>query len=228
MQTSVRVPRKPSLGGYRVSAAAVQNAVHEFGLSWPVVIKFSQGRRRLGAHRVKVAGGTFVHSITVTTYFREASDMSGTIWHELTHARQAEQLGLPQFRASYKREQATVGYRNNRFEVEARKEQEARKHSQPLVAGQQRTERPQVRPTPVPTRKPRPTVERGKGGEVGTGQRIAVERKNRKGYTVRVIDGSLDPQWGTQGGRWITVNVDTGNWARFSGKRDAKAAVATA
>ena len=77
-------------------------------------------------------------------------------------------------------------------------------------------------PAPQPVVKPQPVA-----GAVGTGQRIAVQRKNRNGHTVQVIDATLAPEY--HGGlRWVVINLSTGRVQRFAGKRDAKAAIASA
>jgi hypothetical protein len=48
-----------------------------------------------------------------------AENASRTIWHELTHAAQTEADPL-RFHTRYREESARVGYRQNRFEIEAR------------------------------------------------------------------------------------------------------------
>lgn len=212
--TTIRVPSKPSVAGHRISAKAVVEAAAILGLSDPIEIKWSSGRRRLGAHRYRDGR----HVVTVTRLYREAASISETIWHELTHAQQTEKAGRAKFISEYRLENRRVGYQNNRFEVEARAVGANMKEQLPLTVGAA-----PVRVAPVP---PVSGGSASGGSVVGTGQRIAVQRKNRRGHIVQVIDGSLDAQWGTQGGRWITLNVSTGEHIRCSGKRDAKAAIA--
>lgn len=227
--TALKVPRKPSLGGHRISAAAVTEALEHLGINAPVQIKWSQGRRRLGAHRFRPGVG---HVITVTTYHRYASGVSETIWHELTHAHQLERAVDPKsFITSYREESRRVGYRNNRFEVEAREVGARMSVLKPLVAGQMQatsvpvpvTPRPVVQPVPRPASAPAMVP-----GPIGTGHVVAVQRKNRKGHVVQVIDGKLHSGYGTQGGRWVVINTTNGSTQRFAGKRDAKAAIASA
>lgn len=215
---ALKVPRKPSLGGHRISAAAVADAAAYLGLNAPITIKWSQGRRRLGAHRFRPGVG---HVITVTTYHRYAHGVSETIWHELTHARQVEQVNDPKdFYTAYRMESARVGYTLNRFEVEAREVGARMAVCRPLVASQ-------VRAVPLPDPKPAAPTPQPVAGAVGTGQRIAVQRTNRNGHTVQVIDATLDPRY--HGGlRWVVINLSTGRVQRFAGKRDAKAAIASA
>lgn len=97
--------------------AAVKEAIELLGIVDPVEVKLANGTRRHGSHRWNGAGTT--HIITVSTYLTPA-EAGRTLWHELTHAAQREYLGLAAFMAAYRSESAVKGYRNNRFEIEAR------------------------------------------------------------------------------------------------------------
>lgn len=236
MTAAITVPRKPGLGGWSISKAAVADACRELGVTEPVKIKWSQGRRRLGCHRYTAAAG---HSITVTTYHATALGISETIWHELTHAMQLEKVKREQaaagvtvdhrvFHAMYRRENASVGYRRNAFEVQARKIGSLMAGTRPLVVGALRAA---VAPQPVAAPKPRPTTPVS-GHEaytghysVGTGHAVATERVSRvTGHRMQVIDGSKC-DLGTVGGRWVLRDADTGKTQRFAGKRPAKYAM---
>ncbi len=229
--TAIRVPRRPSLGGYSISLQAIVEAAAELGLSQPIAIKWSQGRRTLGAHRFHVGQG---HSITVTTYHAHEARISETIWHELCHARQTEKAiaevggneraGRIMFMRAYKAQSRAVGYRNNIFEVEARAMGAAYCDTKPLTKGARQALAPVAPQPPVST----PEPVQGSMVAVGTGHAVAVERKSRvTGHVVRVIDARVAEGYTEAGGRWVVVDTTTGQHQRFAGKRAAKAAMST-
>ncbi len=213
-RTALTVPSTASRNGFRIDRAKLQATINRMGLTQPVVVKWSQGRRRIGAHRLK--GNA--HSITVSSLLATGQDISQVLHHELKHAEQVERLGRENFYPQYRMQNAQRGYRLNKFEVEAR-ENEAQAAQYPLTVGA--TAIQPVRPEPV---QPKPQQPREAGQPVGTGHRVAVKRTNRNGHVVAVIDGKLDSM-GTTGGRWIVVNLTTGAAKRYSGKREAKAAL---
>lgn len=224
------VPSKPSTDGLRIDAAAVTDAAAELGLTFPIRISWSNGRRKLGCYRFK----TGTHSITVTRFYRResAARLSETLWHELTHARQLEETvkaGQPYqaFHAEYRAETTRKGYRQNRFEVEARRVGAAMAERMPLVVGQAVHQAFVPKPQPVST--PKPKVARGyAAGPVGTGCPVAVQRINRRtGHMVQVIDTHVHPDYSTGGFRWVVRDTVTGNEQRFAGKREAKGQMAT-
>lgn len=203
--TAVAVPSTASRNGIQLDHAALKATAIRMGIKQPVQVKWSQGRRRIGAHRLKGA----VHSITVSSLLADAQSVSQVLHHELMHAQQVEREGRENFYPRYKLANQAYGYRRNPYEVEARAN-EAQAARYPLTKGARSVVDTPVAPEPA---------------GVGTGQRIAVSRKNRNGHRVHVIDGSLDSSYGTTGGRWVVVNVTTGAAKRYSGKREAKAAL---
>lgn len=107
-------------------------AKHILGVEWPVRIKYDSRQgyytERLGVHRTKADGkGGYFHQIMIKTYLTPL-EASKVLWHELTHAAQAERLGVNEFARQYRMYSGTgsfgAAYRNNPFEVEARKNEE--------------------------------------------------------------------------------------------------------
>jgi len=113
--------------GWKLDAAAVRQAIEFFGIAAPVEVKLSAGTRKVGCAKWREG----VHVITVTTHHSLAG-ASKTLWHELTHAAQREYLGAD-FGPAYRAESARVGYRANRFEVEARDVADAMAADYPLA-----------------------------------------------------------------------------------------------
>lgn len=76
-------------GGFTINRAALKDACDLLGLKLPVKIRFN-GRhgRTLGNYRFK---GTH-HDIMLKSY-HDPEQASSTLWHELTHAMQAERAG---------------------------------------------------------------------------------------------------------------------------------------
>lgn len=105
----------PTKTGWKIDVAAIREAISFFGLTSPVEVKLTSGYRKVGCARYRDG----VHVITISA-IRSGAQASVTLWHELTHAAQREYLGREAFRAEYQAETARVGYRANRFEVEAR------------------------------------------------------------------------------------------------------------
>lgn len=80
---------KANGGGWRVDRAALRDACDLLGLKLPVSIRFnSRVGRTNGNYRFT---GTS-HDIMLKSY-RTAEQASATLWHELTHALQAERAG---------------------------------------------------------------------------------------------------------------------------------------
>lgn len=220
----IRTPNTASADGLRINSAAIANAAAELGLSLPIIIKWSNGRRKLGCHRYRNGQ----HHITVTRFYRKenAQRLSETLWHELTHAQQVEGFindGKPysDFYAEYRAETARHGkgfraYQANRFEVEARENGAAYSATHPLVHGQAAAAAATAEPEAPAA--PKPAATNG----VGTGHVIAVQRKRQSdGHIIQVIDGKLATALGTAGGRWIVKDTVTGRTVRYAGKREA-------
>lgn len=101
-RTAVKATNPP----WRKNERAIREAIELFGLTLPVEIKLtSHAGGRYGAHTLHPVGGQvrvhngriywaetatgLVHRITVKAW-RSAEEASRTLWHELTHAMQAE------------------------------------------------------------------------------------------------------------------------------------------
>ena len=76
-------------GGYRVDHAALRDACDLLGLTMPVRIRHSS---RVGNTRGNYRHGGTYHDIMLKSYL-SAEQASSTLWHELTHAMQAERAG---------------------------------------------------------------------------------------------------------------------------------------
>lgn len=155
----VRAAAKPS-GRYAKNERAIREAIAFFDLKLPVEIKLTghQGGR-MGAHTLSLKGGQVVHrgtrvygAQTATSLFHKISvknwltpeEAGRTLWHELTHAMQAERAfaGLPSDASPYERAKAWQGcaersrripYSRRPIEVEAR-EHESMNDSLPLMS----------------------------------------------------------------------------------------------
>ncbi len=131
-------------GGYRLDQRAINEAIDYLGLKLPVRVRFSsragsvRGNYRLGR---SMAGPNF-HNIMLKTYIG-AEQASKTLWHELTHAMQAEReilaagqaLTDPAGKLTWQHADARGrgrSYKNKPIEVEAR-EGEAMHEACPLA-----------------------------------------------------------------------------------------------
>ena len=73
-------------GGFRIDRVALADAIEFLGLTLPVDIRFhSRVGNTNGIHRFRKNR----HVIMLKSYLKP-KDASNTLWHELTHARQAE------------------------------------------------------------------------------------------------------------------------------------------
>lgn len=118
----LKIPDYPNARNVYMSRSDIQDAIDHLEINNPVVIKWSSGRYRMGCHRYKKSNGRY-HSITISRYLYE-EDVTETLWHELTHARQTEKCGEPElFYAKYYKQYGVSGeaYRNNPYEIEARR-----------------------------------------------------------------------------------------------------------
>lgn len=104
-------------GGFRVDQQALRVAIELLGLKLPVKVRFnSRVGSTMGNYRFR---GTH-HDIMLKSY-HDAAQASSTLWHELTHAMQAERSGgTMETWASFNRDQKRYTYRSRPIEVEAR------------------------------------------------------------------------------------------------------------
>jgi hypothetical protein len=69
---------------------AIERAIEHFGLSERVQIRLTHHKSgRFGAYQLRPVGSELVHHITVKNWL-SPEQASRTLWHELTHAMQAE------------------------------------------------------------------------------------------------------------------------------------------
>lgn len=79
---------------WKINELQLQKAIEEFDLRWPVRIKLTGHKGgRYGAYwlRYDWAKETFYHHITVKRWLSKHA-AGQTLWHELTHAKQAERI----------------------------------------------------------------------------------------------------------------------------------------
>lgn len=117
---------EPADVSYRLDKAECLAAKRFFGLKWPVSIRYDNRKgdysELWGCHRVRYKDGKPYHKITIKRYL-SPEVASAVLWHELTHAMQAEELGDKVFHKlyhSYSGSSFSQNYLNNPFEVEAR------------------------------------------------------------------------------------------------------------
>lgn len=122
------VPRRPSAAGWLVDRAALEAALIDLGLRLPVTVRLTTGWRKAGVYRTRDEG-----HVVLLSGRHPIERANRTLWHELTHAVQAERdfsmWGLVDhdvaafiMRLSSRRryEDAGLDYDTNALEVEAR------------------------------------------------------------------------------------------------------------
>lgn len=119
---------------YRLNQGAIAIAKRQLGISWPVSIAY-KGKER-GTHKARIdAKGTPYHQICLNA-FLTPEDAGRTLWHELRHAQQSEELsrscgsmpGTPEYSRAHslaylgKRpgQRRGTNYRTRLWEIEAR------------------------------------------------------------------------------------------------------------
>lgn len=117
--------------GFNIMQDALKAAQKELGLVLPVKIRFNarQGRTN-GNYRFN----TTHHDIMIKSYL-SPEQASSTLWHELTHAMQAERVGgTKSVWADFLKDQSSYSYKNRPIEIEANKMSRAKKDSPLCVA----------------------------------------------------------------------------------------------
>lgn len=102
--------------GFRIMQRALEAAKIELGLDFPVKIRFNS---RMGSTRGNYRFKGTHHDIMIKSYL-SPEQASSTLWHELTHAMQAERSGGT--RAEWYKvsnDQKRYTYRNRPIELEA-------------------------------------------------------------------------------------------------------------
>lgn len=104
-----------SSGGYRINQAALNAAIATLGLKIPVRVRF---HARAGSTRGNYRFAPTHHNIMLKSYLTP-EQASNTLWHELTHALQAERSGSVTGWAAECNKQKRYSYRNRPIEREA-------------------------------------------------------------------------------------------------------------
>jgi hypothetical protein len=112
---------------------AIRDVANELGVRWPIRVGCAEyaRNRKQGLHSCERDRAPHVITIGRTL---DSADASRMLWHELTHAAQAERLGVDEFDRQYKAAggHKGAGYRHNHFEREARAAEQLA-HVTPLV-----------------------------------------------------------------------------------------------
>jgi len=119
----------PEGGGWALIENAFYDAAAELGIEFPVSIQQTGHKgARMGRHRADaLPNGKPYHNITIKSWLT-AEDAGRTLWHELRHAQQSEELarvtgtsfGTPEFRKAMRiAYQKGTSYRAKRWEREA-------------------------------------------------------------------------------------------------------------
>jgi hypothetical protein len=137
---TLQAPDRPARAGWSIDVDALAREIATWGLTLPVVVRYSAGQNRVGSHGIRAASrfrswdearrhaGGWFHSITLSQD-RPYGDAADTLWHELRHAMQAERwaadnLDHPRrfYRQAYRRARGRHGasYRENSYELDAR------------------------------------------------------------------------------------------------------------
>lgn len=114
----ILAPASLAHAGWKIDVRAIHDAMELLGVTRKVKFILSQGRRRIGSCGFDRLSDT--HLIRIST-FGDLETASCTLWHELQHAAQRDAEGVMEFNDNYKWENRRMGYRRNKYEVEARK-----------------------------------------------------------------------------------------------------------
>jgi hypothetical protein len=90
--TGPRPARKRTIQGearWTVDDRALRAACRALGVEWDVRVTRTKAQRTNGVHRLRVRNGRPVHYITGPA-LADTAKATATLWHELTHAAQAE------------------------------------------------------------------------------------------------------------------------------------------
>lgn len=138
-----KIERRPAAvatggAGWHLDRRALNAAAKQMGLKLPVHVKTnSKYGGKNGTYRFKpaskapaglrVANATAFHNIVVKSYLTP-EQATATLWHELTHALQAERAGSVEAWNRFTRDQRRWPYARRPIEIEARKVSAARAH----------------------------------------------------------------------------------------------------
>jgi hypothetical protein len=107
--------------GWRLDTRALERACTRLALALPIIVHVTNGRggRRRGGMHWSPARTNAGHRIAVLRW-SSPEYASRALWHELEHAAQYEAAPRT-FDADYAAETRARGYRDNRFEIGARR-----------------------------------------------------------------------------------------------------------
>lgn len=121
----ISIPNSTARAGWEFDTDAIANAMDELQISRPVEIRFTAGRHTKGTHN----NSHTKHRITISQD-QPIEEANVTMWHELTHASQAESFaratGKPMsafYSQLYRHVKGEHGksYENNKMEIHARR-----------------------------------------------------------------------------------------------------------
>lgn len=120
-----RAAEQKASGGFTVDRVALAAAIKQLGITMPVKLRFNA---RVGGTQGNYRFRNGTHDIMLKSY-HTPEQASSTLWHELTHAMQAERAGGTQETwNSFAREQRRYTYNRRPIEIEARQMSEAMAH----------------------------------------------------------------------------------------------------
>lgn len=112
-----RVAATKAAGGFTIDRKALAAAIEQLGLKLPVKIRYNA---RVGGTQGNYRLRNGNHDIMLKSYLTP-EQASSTLWHELTHAMQAERVGgTSEVWNSYSLEQRRYSYSIRPIEIEAR------------------------------------------------------------------------------------------------------------
>lgn len=115
----VAAMRKPNHAGSVLDATAIHEATKMLGIDQPLSVRWG-GDDEMPWARVNGFHGLYSdgHRIVLSPV-ESAGQVDETLWHELTHAYQRERDGNEEAQIRYEHANATLGYANNPYEVQA-------------------------------------------------------------------------------------------------------------
>lgn len=121
----LKVRQSISKMGWHLNVPAIERAINQLDIERDVIVTFDPRLRRrglAGLHRYSQSADCHVVLVDET---RSADVANGALWHELTHAMQAEryaklnQMAIADFSKTY--DNNNINYWNNPYEIEARR-----------------------------------------------------------------------------------------------------------
>jgi hypothetical protein len=124
-------PNTTAKAGWQIDSLALANACEQLGIIHPVRVRFQSGIFRWGTHYSRCTNGEYWHRICINQRLTSLDNANQTMWHELTHAAQAEEFSretgkpITKWHEWYdhwlaKGEWGNT-YRGNKFEIAANK-----------------------------------------------------------------------------------------------------------